>query len=60
MEEVELKDNAFLISKTDKAGIVTYSNIPFQHATGYDEEIIGKSIPFLDKELKSSRKTIMG
>ena len=52
MEEVELKDNAFLISKTDKAGIVTYSNIPFQHATGYDEEeIIGKSYTFfLDKE----------
>ena len=52
MEEVELKNNAFLITKTDKAGIVTYSNLSFQQATGLEEEeIIGKSYTFfLDKE----------
>ena len=52
MEEVELKNNAFLITKTDKTGIVTYSNLSFQQATGLEEEeIIGKSYTFfLDKE----------
>ena len=52
MEEVELKNNAFLITKTDKAGIVTYSNLSFQQVTGLEEEeIIGKSYTFfLDKE----------
>ena len=52
MEEVELKDNAFLITKTDKTGVVTYSNLSFQQATGLEEEeIIGKSYTFfLDKE----------
>ena len=52
MEEVELTNNAFLITKTDKAGIVTYSNLSFQQATGFEEEeIIGKSYSFfLDKE----------
>ena len=52
MEEIELENNAFLISKTDKAGLVTYSNLSFQKATGFEEnEIIGKSYNFfLDKE----------
>tara|TARA_B100000029_G_scaffold338304_1_gene330524 strand:+ start:141 stop:530 length:390 start_codon:yes stop_codon:yes gene_type:complete len=52
MKEIELENNAFLISKTDKKGIVTYSNISFQDATGYSEkEIIGKSYrEFLDNE----------
>jgi methyl-accepting chemotaxis protein/aerotaxis receptor len=47
MKEIELENNAFLISKTDKSGIITYSNIPFQMATGYTEkDIIGKSYKF--------------
>ena len=52
MEELQLENNAFLITKTDKAGIVTYSNLSFQKATGLEEsEIIGKSYTFfLDKE----------
>lgn len=51
MKEIELENNAFLISKTDKSGIITYSNIPFQIATGYTErEIIGKSYQFFVDE----------
>jgi len=52
MEKVELENNAFLITKTDKVGIVTYSNLSFQRATGFEEkEIIGKSYTFfLDKD----------
>ena len=47
MEEIELENNAFLISKTDKAGVVTYSNLSFQKATGFEEdEVIGKSYNF--------------
>ena len=56
MEEVKLENNAFLISKTDKSGVVTYSNLSFQAATGFDEaEVIGKSYNFfLDEETPKS------
>ena len=56
MAEVKLENNAFLISKTDKAGVVTYSNLSFQKATGFEEnEVIGKSYNFfLDEEVPKS------
>lgn len=44
IEEVKLKDNDFIVSKTDRKGIITYCNQIFIEMSGYSEyELIGKN-----------------
>ncbi len=41
--EIQLKDNEFIVTKTDKAGIITYANPTFIEFSGYkEEELIGQ------------------
>ena len=44
MSETILKDNAFLVSKTDDKGVITFANDEFCNVAGYSkEELIGEN-----------------
>lgn len=41
--EREIPENTFIVSKTDKKGIIKYANVAFIEVSGYtEEELIGK------------------
>ena len=42
-EEIILEDDAFLVSETDKKGVIVYANSDFCKVSGYStEELVGK------------------